>query len=189
MGQLQSQLRYLSVIFIPKEKKGEWKKDKTFLVTARTQRTTSPVSWHEFYLKRTHTKICFKQTSTISSNLINKVSRSRALFMPLERKYTRIIQEIWRERDPKKTFPLKIVRKVNSRLLDSVNGVIWLKLIIQVFKRSLCCFSFQPFFNLAIVNLQCVSFGYTENDSDIYIQLLFHYWLLLHIEYTSCAVH
>lgn len=128
--------------FHSQRKEREWKKDKTFLVTARTQRTISPVSWHEFYLKHTHTKIYFKQTSTISSNLINKVSRSGALFMPLERKYTCIIRETWGERDPKKGFPLKIVRKVNSHLLDSVNGVIWLKLIIQVFKRFLCCFSF-----------------------------------------------
>lgn len=77
------------------------KKDKTFLVTARTQRTISPVSWHEFYLKQTHTKIYFKQTTTICSNPINKVSRRGALSMPLERKYTPIIQETWGERDLK----------------------------------------------------------------------------------------
>lgn len=78
-------------------------KDKNLLVTARTQRTIPCASLHVFSLNRTHTKIYFKQTTTINSNLISKVSRRGPLSMPLERKYTTIIWEAWRETDLK--FP------------------------------------------------------------------------------------
>lgn len=132
-----NQLRYLSVVFfIPKEKEGE--KDKTFLVTARTQRTISPVSWHEFYLKRTHTKISSNKPLPLAQTWSIKSAEAET------RQYIREKYRIIRrpERKIKKNFPLENSKKSKWPSLDSVNGVIWLKFIIQVFKRSLCCFSF-----------------------------------------------